>query len=214
MKIYEFLLAPAQILQASRGGTRPPNTRVCVNGFAKGWGDDRLAAGLSRRVPAEWWPPASGPAEPEHQANVSPCPVTAPWPPWRVHAPVSTELAATSSASDAACWLTACAAPGLSLQPPQGAFSLPRYQQVTASNLDGPRNRVLEQEGLAVVPGWPSATNHCPPLCAASPPRSGWAWRASNEISDQPSEPLTPPPMLSLLSAFPAAAAENRRAWC
>jgi len=73
--------------------------------------------------------------------------------------------------------------PGVELQPPQGAFYA--FPDISSYGLDSMTfcNRVLEQEGLAVVPGVAFGDDHCIRLsCAASPPRSWMAWRASNDF--------------------------------
>ncbi|APD47504.1 pyridoxal phosphate-dependent aminotransferase [Synechococcus sp. CS-602] len=168
-EIYEFLLAPGQIHHSFAAVAPDLQHRVfVVNGFAKGWAMTGWRLGYLAGA-AEVVAAASA-LQSQSTSNV--CTFAQYGALAALEGPRTcvTEMADQFSERRRLLADGLARLPGVELQPPQGAFYA--FPDISSYGLDSMTfcNRVLEQEGLAVVPGVAFGDDHCIRLsCAASP---------------------------------------------
>ena len=168
-EIYEFLLAPGHQHHSLAAVAPDLADRIfSVNGFAKGWAMTgwRIGwlAGNSAVLKA-----GHCPAEPEHEQCVQLRPVRRPGGDRRIRATACRPWP-NASTNGGSCSAMGCRrSAGLQLQSPQGAFYA--FPDVSSSGLDSMSfcNRLLDEQGLAVVPGVAFGDDRCIRLsCAAA----------------------------------------------
>ncbi|MFO0105116.1 MAG: aminotransferase class I/II-fold pyridoxal phosphate-dependent enzyme, partial [Cyanobium sp.] len=167
-EIYEFLLAPGHHHSLAAVAPDLAERVFTVNGCAKGWAMTGWRVGWlagAREVIA-----AASALQSQSTSNVCNFALYGALAAVRGPRDCVREMAAQFNERRALLSAGLCAIPGLQLLPPQGAFYA--FPDVSAYGLDSMTlcNRLLDEAGLAVVPGVAFGDDRCIRLsCAAAP---------------------------------------------